>query len=79
MRYRNPVLDELLDQGSREIDRERRKEIYAKVQDLLAAELPMLPLWHPDNVTVARKVVNGFRMWPTAQLSGLSSARKVGR
>ncbi len=79
MRYRNPALDELLDQGSREIDRERRKEIYAKVQDLLAAEVPMLPLWHPDNVTVARKVVTGFRMWPTAQLSGLSSASKTGR
>ncbi len=79
MRYHNPALDELLDQGSREIDRERRKDIYAKVQDLLAAEVPMLPLWHPDNVTVARKVVTGFRMWPTAQLSGLSSASKTGR
>lgn len=79
MRYRNPALDDLLDQGSREIDRDKRREIYAKVQDILAAEVPMLPLWHPDNVTVARRVVQGFRMWPTAQLSGLVGAKKIGQ
>lgn len=78
MRYRNAQLDELLDLGSREIDREKRREIYAKIQDILAADVPMLPLWHPDNVTVARRCVQGFRMWPTAQLSGLALARKVG-
>lgn len=78
MRYRNLALDELLEQGSQEIDREKRREIYAKIQDILAAEVPMLPLWHPDNVTVARRVVEGFRMWPTAQLSGLVGVRKVG-
>ncbi len=79
MRYQNPVLDDLLDQGSREIDRDKRREIYAKVQDILAAEVPMLPLWHPDNVTVSRRVVQGFRMWPTAQLSGLVGAKKTGQ
>lgn len=78
MRYRNGLLDELLDLGSREIDRDKRREIYAKIQDILADEVPMLPLWHPDNVTVARRCVQGFRMWPTAQLSGLARARKVG-
>jgi len=79
MRYRNPALDELLDRGNSEVDRDKRREIYAQVQDVLAAEVPMVPLWHPDNVTVARRVVEGFRMWPTAQLSGLVSVRKVGQ
>ena len=79
MRYRNPALDDLLDQGSQEIDRDKRRETYAKVQEILAAEVPMLPLWHPDNVTVARRVVQGFRMWPTAQLSGLVGVKKVGQ
>lgn len=78
MRYANPQLDALLDEGQREMDRNKRRVIYAQVQRLLAAELPMLPLWHPDNVVVARQVVSGFRMWPSAQLSGLATVVKVG-
>ena len=77
MRYRNPELDVLLDEGAREMDPARRITIYARVQDLIAKELPLLPLWHPDNVVVARKTVQGFRMWPSAQLSGLATVRKT--
>ncbi|HMU38110.1 MAG TPA: ABC transporter substrate-binding protein [Pseudomonadota bacterium] len=77
MRYRNPALDKLLEDGSRELDREKRKAIYKEIQEILAQELPMLPLWHPDNVLLARKGVVGFKIWPTAQLSGLSLVRKT--
>jgi peptide/nickel transport system substrate-binding protein len=77
MRYRSPELDALLDEGAREMDPARRIGIYAKVQDLIAQELPLLPLWHPDNVVVSRKAVQGFRMWPSAQLSGLATVRKT--
>ncbi len=77
MRYRNPELDVLLDQGLREMNREKRRLIYARVQTILARDLPMLPLWHPNNVVVARRLVQGFRMWPSAQLSGLASVSKL--
>jgi peptide/nickel transport system substrate-binding protein len=58
------------------MDREKRRVIYARVQDLLARDLPLLPLWHPDNVVVARRIVQGFRMWPSAQLTGLANVHK---
>jgi peptide/nickel transport system substrate-binding protein len=77
MRYRSPEIDGLLDEGQREMDREKRKLIYARVQAVLARDLPMLPLWHPDNVFVARRIVHGFRMWPSAQLSGLAGVSKL--
>jgi peptide/nickel transport system substrate-binding protein len=77
MRYRNPEVDALLDEGQREMDRGKRRVIYAQVQILLARDLPMLPLWHPDNVVVARRLVQGFRMWPSAQLSGLAGVSKL--
>lgn len=77
MRYRNPELDVLLDQGVREMNREKRRLIYARVQTILARDLPMLPLWHPNNVVVARRLVQGFRMWPSAQLSGLATVNKL--
>lgn len=77
MRYRNPELDALLDEGAREMDLDKRIAIYARVQDLIARELPLLPLWHPDNVVVSRQTVQGFRMWPSAQLSGLALVGKT--
>lgn len=77
MRFRSTELDALLDEGAREMDPAKRIPIYAKVQELIARELPLLPLWHPDNVVVARNAVQGFRMWPSAQLSGLSAVRKT--
>ena len=77
MRYRSAEIDALLDEGQREMDREKRIRIYARVQEVLARDLPMLPLWHPDNVVVARKLVQGFRMWPSAQLSGLAGVSKL--
>jgi peptide/nickel transport system substrate-binding protein len=38
--YKNPELDKLLEEGAVEPDREKRKAIYFKVQDLLNEELP---------------------------------------
>lgn len=77
MRYRDAHMDQLLDRGQKELDQAARTRIYAEVQVQLLNDLPMLPLWHPDNVVVARKRVEGYRLVPTAQLSGLATARKV--
>lgn len=76
MRYKNPELDALLDAGNRELTREKRKVIYQKVQEILLRDLPMLPLWHPDNIVVARKEVHGYKLFPSAQFSGLSTVYK---
>jgi peptide/nickel transport system substrate-binding protein len=78
MRYRNAEMDALLDEGQEQPDRARRRVIYKKVQDILLRDLPMLPLWHPDNVVVMRRGVQGYRLWPSAQLSGLSTVYKTG-
>jgi len=77
MRYKNLEMDALLDAGQADVDRGRRKVIYKKVQDMLARDLPMLPLWHPDNIVVLRRGVEGYRLWPSAQLSGLSHVHKT--
>jgi peptide/nickel transport system substrate-binding protein len=76
MRYRSAALDALLEKGRRELDRERRKAIYADVQRLLARDLPIVPLWHEDNIVVRRREVRGFQILPTAQLSSLARTYK---
>jgi len=77
MRYRNLEMDALLDEGQREMDRQKRRALYKQVQAMLLRDLPMLPLWHPDNVVVTRREVSGYRLMPTAQFSGFSTIKKA--
>lgn len=75
-RYRNPDVDRLTEAGRRELDRDRRKAIYGEVQRLVAADVPVVVLWHEDNVVLSNVDVQGYRITPNARLVGLSSAWK---
>lgn len=75
-RYRNPELDRLVEAGRREMDRERRVAIYARTQEILARDVPIIPLWHEDNVAVMNTSLVGYRVLPNARLRGLALARK---
>jgi peptide/nickel transport system substrate-binding protein len=75
-RYRNPEIDRLLDAGRREMDRARRIAIYGEVQRILARDLPVVPLWHEDNLAVMRRQVRGFEILPTAQMTSLARTFK---
>jgi peptide/nickel transport system substrate-binding protein len=43
--YVNPELDRLLDDLERELDREKRRPMWAKVQEIYATDLPAIPLY----------------------------------
>jgi len=45
MQYKNPKLDELLVAGTKEIDQEKRKQIYLQVQQILREDLAYLPIF----------------------------------
>lgn len=76
-RYRNPEVDRLTELGRRELDVAKRKAIYADVQRLVAAEVPIIALWHEDNVVLTNIDVSGYRITPNARLVGLASAFKT--
>jgi peptide/nickel transport system substrate-binding protein len=78
-RYRNPELDRLLEQGRGTVERAARKQIYSQIQKILARDVPVISLWHEDNIVAMRKNVRGFAMLPTAQLTNLESVEKVKR
>ncbi len=76
-RYRNPDVDRLTEEGRRETDPARRKAIYGEVQRLVARDLPIIPLWHEDNVVLSNVDVQGYAISPSAGLSGLAAATKA--
>ncbi|HET8937351.1 MAG TPA: ABC transporter substrate-binding protein [Polyangiales bacterium] len=51
-RFRDKVVDEVLETGRRSLDREERKRAYTLLQRRLAEQLPVVPLWHEDVVAV---------------------------
>jgi peptide/nickel transport system substrate-binding protein len=64
-RYRNAQVDVLTDGIRTEMDREKRKDLCSKVQKIVAEDLPYIPLWYTDVVSVHRKSVGEIELTPT--------------
>ncbi len=74
--YSNPSIDRLTEDGRKEMDRAKRKEIYSYVQKVLAQDLPMIPLWYEDNYAVFSRHVKGIRLRPNASFEWAMEAYK---
>lgn len=75
-RYRSPEVDRLTLEGRTELDRDKRKAIYAQVQRIVAEDLPIIPLWNEDNVALSNVDVQGYTIVPNARFVGLIGASK---
>ena len=58
--YSNPEVDALLDKGARTFDREERRAIYLRVQEIVRQDLPFLPLFAYTNVFGRKEGLEGF-------------------
>ena len=71
--YRNPRIDALVDQIRTEMDREKRKTLCSEVQKILADDLPYLPLWFTDVVSVHRRSLGDLQLSPTGDFDFLAT------
>ncbi|MCG8420175.1 MAG: ABC transporter substrate-binding protein [Proteobacteria bacterium] len=78
-RYRNARIDELVALGRTTFDRRQRMAAYAEVQAILARDLPIIPLWHADNVAVMNIDVTDYEVLASARFGGLKGTRKRAR
>lgn len=76
-RYRSKELDGLVERGRREIDVAKRKAIYHDAQHVVWRDIPIVPLWHEDNVVLTNKELQGYALTPNARYIGLVNAAKV--
>jgi peptide/nickel transport system substrate-binding protein len=68
-RYANGEIDRLTEEGQRESDPAARRRIYARVQRILADDLPVLPLWINRNILVRDRRLTGFTVTPDEDYS----------
>ena len=62
--YRNPELDAILDRARPETDREKRLDLYAQANAILAEEAPWAFLYYPVDMFAWQPYVKGFRPHP---------------
>lgn len=75
-RYTNPEMDRLVEAGRSELDPARRKALYAEAQRIVAEDLPIIPLWHEDNIVLSNVDVQGYTIVPNARFVGLVGVGK---
>ena len=73
--YVNPEVDRLIEAGRSTVDQEKRKQIYAQVQQILARDLPYINLWYFDNVVVHSARVQDLHVNPAGNYDFLGSIR----
>ena len=75
-KYSNTKLDDLVSQARQMSNRKQRIKLYGEVQQILATDLPIIPLWHEDNIAVSRLNIHGYQLLPNARFYGLISTYK---
>ena len=60
--YKNKYLDQLLDQGITEMDKEKRRIIYHQVQKIIQEELAFIPLWHEEQIAVVQNNILHYNL-----------------
>jgi peptide/nickel transport system substrate-binding protein len=61
-RYSNPELDKLLDEAVNTFDRQRGRELYVQIQNIVSRDVPVFPLWYQSNIVIARKNVQNIQV-----------------
>ena len=61
-RYSNKELDALLEEAVNTFDRQKDRELYTKIQDIVSRDVPIFPLWYQSNVMIAKKNVGNIQV-----------------
>ncbi|MBO1077036.1 ABC transporter substrate-binding protein [Roseomonas marmotae] len=76
-KYCNRALQGVLDQARAETDTAKRKALYEQASGMYLADLPSIPLYHPNWFVGARANVTGITVYPDGllRLTGVAPAR----
>lgn len=76
--YRNPRIDALTDQIRVEMNQEKRKALCSEVQKILAEDLPYLPPWFNDVVSVHRRALGSLDLSSSGDYNFLATLKLSG-
>lgn len=59
--YVNPAMDKLLDEAKKEVDQNKRKELYKQVAEIVYDDVPVIPMYYSNNTVAAVKGIEGVK------------------
>jgi len=72
--YANPRVDTLLKAASTATDDDSRRNDYVQIQQILAIDLPTIPLWYPDNIVIHNARLTHLTLDPGGSFDFLRTA-----
>jgi ABC-type transport system substrate-binding protein len=63
-RYRNAMVDSLIEAGRRTLEEERRESFYRNAEEIIVADAPMVFLWHRTDFTIRQPWIKNYRIYP---------------
>jgi peptide/nickel transport system substrate-binding protein len=70
-RYSSAEVDRLIDAASAATGDGQRRALYARAQQAIAADVPIVSLWYKTNVAVFQPDIHGVRLSPIADFTFL--------
>jgi peptide/nickel transport system substrate-binding protein len=61
-RYSKQELDDLIAEAINTFDRDKAKQLYTRIQEIVSRDVPVLPLWYQSNIVIARKGVGNVKV-----------------
>lgn len=68
-RYANLIFDKTIENAVNATDREKAREFWVNSQDIVAQDLPLIPLWYLANVVIANKRIGNIDIEPSGDWS----------
>jgi len=66
--YYNPALDKLVAQQRQISDPQQRQQVLSQIQEILARDVPFIPLWQNREYAFAQPYISGLAIEPSQQL-----------
>lgn len=75
--YRRPEVDKLIEEAALSPGDAQRRVLYSKAQQMIAADVPYIPLWYRINVAVCQRDIDGVSLSPIADFSFLKDVHRT--
>jgi peptide/nickel transport system substrate-binding protein len=72
--YASARVDALLKAASMATDEPTRRQDYIEIQRILAADVPTIPLWYPDNIVIHSARLTNLTLDPGGSFDFLRTA-----
>jgi len=69
--YRRPDVDRLIEQAALPASDDERRALYGRAQQMIAEDVPYVPLWYRTNVAVCQADIAGVTLSPIAEFTFL--------